>query len=37
MNEDIIKKIWEFNRYYTVWLDVMNKGYLGMDFSSVKH
>lgn len=33
MNDDIIKKIRQFNRYYTVWLDVMNKGYLGTNFS----
>ncbi len=33
MNEDIFKKIRNFNRYYTVWLDVMNKDYLGTDFS----
>ncbi|MBC5582356.1 MarR family transcriptional regulator [Anaerofilum sp. BX8] len=28
MNDSAIKKMREFNRYYTVWLDVMNKGYL---------
>lgn len=28
-----IRRIRAFNRYYTVWLDVMNKGYLGMEFS----
>ena len=33
LNEDLIKKIRQFNRYYTVWLDVMNKGYLGTSFS----
>ena len=33
MNEDMIKIIRQFNRYYTVWLDVMNKGYLGTSFS----
>ncbi len=33
MNEAIIKKIRQFNRYYTVWLNVMNKGYLGTSFS----
>ncbi len=33
MHDDIIKKIRQFNRYYTVWLNVMNKGYLGTDFS----
>lgn len=33
MNHDTIKKIREFNRYYTAWLNVMNKGYLGTDFS----
>lgn len=32
MNEDMIKKIRSFNRYYTVWLDVLNKDYLGTDF-----
>lgn len=29
----MIKKIRQFNRYYTVWLDVMNKDYLGTSFS----
>lgn len=29
----MIKIIRQFNRYYTVWLDVMNKGYLGTSFS----
>lgn len=33
MKEDIIKKIRRFNRYYTVWLDVMSKDYLGTDCS----
>jgi DNA-binding MarR family transcriptional regulator len=33
LNSEIIKKIREFNRYYTVWLNVLNKGYLGTDFS----
>lgn len=33
MHNDAIKKIRRFNRYYTAWLDVMNKGYLGTDFS----
>ena len=33
MNEEIIKKMRQFNRYYTVWLNVMNKGYLGTSFS----
>ena len=33
MNEETIKKIRQFNRYYTVWLDVMSKGYLGTSFS----
>lgn len=33
MDDGLIRKIRSFNRYYTVWLDVMNKGYLGMDFS----
>lgn len=33
MDQERIKKIRSFNRYYTVWLDVMNKGYLGTDFS----
>lgn len=31
MNDEVVKKVREFNRYYTVWLDVMNKGYLGTD------
>ena len=29
----MIKKIRAFNRYYTTWLDVMNKDYLGTDLS----
>lgn len=33
LNENTVKKIREFNRYYTVWLNVMNKGYLETDFS----
>lgn len=33
MDTDIIKTMRDFNRYYTVWLDVMNKGYLGTEFS----
>lgn len=33
LDQESIKKIRSFNRYYTVWLDVMNKGYLGTDFS----
>lgn len=31
MHETMIKKIRSFNRYYTVWLDVLNKDYLGTD------
>ena len=33
MNHDLIKRIRNFNRYYTVWLEVMNKGYLNTNFS----
>ncbi len=33
MNKDLVKKIREFNRYYTVWLNVLTKDYLGTDFS----
>ncbi len=33
MNKNIIKRIRQFNRYYTIWLDVMNKGYLGTKIS----
>ena len=33
MNEDMVKKMRGFNRYYTVWLDMMNKDYLGTDLS----
>lgn len=33
MDRNIIKNIREFNRYYTVWLDVISKSYLGTDFS----
>ena len=29
MDEAAVKKIRSFNRYYTVWLEVMNKRYLG--------
>lgn len=28
---EMIQDIREFNRYYTIWLDVMNKEYLGTD------
>lgn len=33
MNEDTIRKVRVFNRYYTMWLEVMNKGYLGTKLS----
>lgn len=33
MNKNRIKSIRRFNRYYTIWLEVMNKGYLGTRFS----
>ncbi len=33
MKNDLIKRIRNFNRYYTVWLEVMNKGYLDTNFS----
>ena len=33
MHEELIKNIRQFNRYYTVWLEVMNKAYLGTSFS----
>ena len=33
MDNELVKKIREFNRYYTVWLNVLTKGYLGTDFS----
>ena len=33
MNKGIVQKIRQFNRYYTVWLDVMKRGYLGTSFS----
>ena len=33
MDNELVKKIREFNRYYTVWLNVFTKGYLGTDFS----
>ena len=36
LNGDIIKRIREFNRYYTAWLEVMNKEYLETDFSWVE-
>jgi DNA-binding MarR family transcriptional regulator len=29
--EKMIQNIREFNRYYTIWLDVMNKEYLGTE------
>ena len=29
----MVQKIRAFNRYYTTWLDVMNKDYLGTDLS----
>ena len=29
----MIKRIRSFNRYYTIWLEVMNKEYLETDFS----
>ena len=28
---EAVKNIREFNRYYTIWLDVMNKEYLGTE------
>ena len=33
MNDDIVKRIRNFNRYYTAWLEVMNKEYLKTGFS----
>lgn len=33
MDKNVIKNIREFNRYYTVWLDVISKSYLGTSFS----
>lgn len=33
MEKEEIKKIREFNRYYTVWLNVISKSYLGTRFS----
>lgn len=33
MDKDAVRQIREFNRYYTAWLDVLNRDYLGMDFS----
>ena len=33
LHDDWIKKIRQFNRYYTVWLDVMNKSHLETGFS----
>ncbi len=33
MNNERIKKIRAFNRYYTVWLEVMNKNYLKTELS----
>ena len=33
MNDDIVKKIRAFNRYYTTWLEVMNKDYLQTELS----
>lgn len=33
MNHYVIKKVREFNRYYTVWLNLINKRYLGTEFS----
>ncbi len=33
MNDDLIKRIRDFNRYYTAWLEVMNKEYLETGFS----
>ena len=33
MDKDVIKNIRQFNRYYTVWLDVISKSYLGTNFS----
>jgi len=33
VDKDTIRKIRAFNRYYTAWLDVMNRAYLGTAFS----
>lgn len=33
MTEDMIETIRAFNRYYTAWLNVLNKSYLGSRFS----
>lgn len=33
MSDDAIRRIREFNRYYTAWLEVMNKEYLGTGLS----
>lgn len=33
MDKQTIKKMRSFNRYYTVWLDVLDKPYLESDFS----
>ena len=33
LEKDTIKNIRAFNRYYTVWLDVISKSYLGTGFS----
>ncbi len=33
MRDCLIKKIRSFNRYYTVWLEVMNKDYLGTELA----
>ena len=33
MDSHMIKRIRSFNRYYTIWLEVMNKEYLETDFS----
>lgn len=33
MDKNFIQQIRAFNRYYTAWLDVMNKKYLETDFS----
>lgn len=33
MDENTVKKIREFNRYYTVWLEVLHRSYLGSGLS----
>ena len=33
MDSGLIQKIRSFNRYYTAWLDVMNKAYLGTELT----